>query len=292
MPSGVRYVLTLDADTRLPRDAALRLVGKMAHSLNRPRFDPALQRVVGGYAILQPRVTPSLPLAGLGSFYQWISSGPGGMDPYAMPVSDVYQDLFGEGSYTGKGIYDIDAFESALAGRVPDDTLLSHDLLEGLFARAGLASDIELVEDAPARYDVGARRLHRWTRGDWQLLPWVTGRHIGITALGRWKLLDNLRRSALVPFTMAALVCGWLLPWPAAGVSTLMVLATLALPAFLPAFGALRPSRVDIRWHSRLASLASDVRMAGLQTLLAVVFLADRTWRTMDAVLRLSLIHI
>jgi len=293
VPSGVRYVLTLDADTRLPRDAALRLVGKMAHSLNRPRFDPALQRVVGGYAILQPRVTPSLPLAGLGSFYQWISSGPGGMDPYAMPVSDVYQDLFGEGSYTGKGIYDIDAFESALAGRVPDDTLLSHDLLEGLFARAGLASDIELVEDAPARYDVGARRLHRWTRGDWQLLPWVTGRHIGITALGRWKLLDNLRRSALVPFTMAALVCGWLLPWPAAGVSTLMVLATLALPAFLPAFGALRPSRVDIRWHSRLASLASDVRMAGLQTLLAVVFLADRTWRTMDAVLRtLARLHV
>ena len=121
----------------------------------------------------------------------------------------------------------------------------------------------------------------------------MTGRHIGITALGRWKLLDNLRRSALVPFTMAALVCGWLLPWPAAGVSTLMVLATLALPAFLPAFGALRPSRVDIRWHSRLASLASDVRMAGLQTLLAVVFLADRTWRTMDAVLRtLARLHV
>ena len=131
------------------------------------------QRVIEGYGILQPRVTPSLPIGREGSFYQRIFSGPGGIDPYAAAVSDVYQDLFGEGSYTGKGIYDVDAFEAALAGRVPENTLLSHDLFEGIFARAGLASDVEVVEEFPSRYDVAARRQHRWTRGDWQLLPWV-----------------------------------------------------------------------------------------------------------------------
>ena len=142
LPPGVRYVITLDADTRLPRDAALKLIGKMAHPLNRPAFSQAEQRVVKGYAILQPRVTPSLPIGREGSLYQRIFAGPGGMDPYASAVSDVYQDLFGEGSYTGKGIYDVDAFEAALAGRIPENALLSHDLFEGVFARAGLASDV------------------------------------------------------------------------------------------------------------------------------------------------------
>ncbi|MDC6684696.1 hypothetical protein N4Q63_26865, partial [Leclercia adecarboxylata] len=141
IPTDVRYVITLDADTRLPRDAAMRLIGKMAHPLNRPRFSVPEQRVVNGYAILQPRVTPSLPVGREGSFYQRVFSSPGGMDPYASAVSDVYQDLFGEGSYTGKGIYDIDAFEAALVGRVPENSMLSHDLFEGVFARAGLATD-------------------------------------------------------------------------------------------------------------------------------------------------------
>ena len=126
--------------------------------------------------VLQPRVTPSLPVGREGSLFQRIFSSLSGIDPYASAVSDVYQDLFGEGSYAGKGIYDVDAFEAALAGRVPDSTLLSHDLFEGMFARAGLASDIEVVEEFPARYDVGALRHHRWARGDWQLLPWILGR--------------------------------------------------------------------------------------------------------------------
>ena len=174
VPAGVRYVITLDADTRLPRDAVRRLIGKMAHPLNRPRFDAAAGRVVEGYAVLQPRVTPSLPVGREGSLFQRIFSSMNGIDPYAAAVSDVYQDLFGEGSYAGKGIYDVDAFEAALAGRVPDSTLLSHDLFEGIFARAGLASDIEVVEEFPARYDVAALRHHRWARGDWQLLPWIS----------------------------------------------------------------------------------------------------------------------
>ena len=134
------------------------------------------RRVVEGYAVLQPRVTPSLPIGREGSLFQRIFSSVSGIDPYASAVSDVYQDLFGEGSYAGKGIYDVDAFEAALADRAPDSTLLSHDLFEGVFARAGLASDVEVVEEFPARYDVGAIRHHRWARGDWQLLPWIFGR--------------------------------------------------------------------------------------------------------------------
>ena len=175
VPSGVRYVITLDADTRLPRGAAARLVGTMAHPLNRPRFDPHVGRVVEGYALLQPRVTPTLPTDREGSLFQRIFSGPGGIDPYASAVSDVYQDLFGEGSYIGKGIYDVDAFEAALAGRVPENALLSHDLFEGIFARAGLVTDIEFFEEFPPHYEVAAARQHRWARGDWQLLPWIIG---------------------------------------------------------------------------------------------------------------------
>ena len=148
----------------------------MAHPLNRPLFDAAAGRVVEGYAVLQPRVTPSLPVGREGSLFQRVFSSMSGIDPYASAVSDVYQDLFGEGSYAGKGIYDVDAFEAALAGRVPESTLLSHDLFEGMFARAGLASDVEVVEEFPARYDVAALRHHRWARGDWQLLPWILGR--------------------------------------------------------------------------------------------------------------------
>ena len=224
-PAGVRYVITLDADTRLPRETARRLVGKMAHPLNRPRFDAATRRVVEGYGVLQPRVTPSLPIGREGSLFQRVFSSPGGIDPYAAAVSDVYQDLFGEGSYTGKGIYDVDAFEAALDGRVSENTLLSHDLFEGIFARAGLASDIEVVEEFPSRYDVAAGRQHRWARGDWQLLPWIFGRADlsadarsagALPPIGRWKMLDNLRRSLSAPTGVAALVAGWTLPLPAA----------------------------------------------------------------------------
>src|SRR5438270_9839631 len=172
-PHGVRYVITLDSDTRLPRETVRRLVGKMAHPLNHPRLDAATGRVVEGYAVLQPRVTPSLPIGREGSLFQRLFSSTAGIDPYAAAVSDVYQDLFGEGSYTGKGIYDVDAFEAALAGRGPENALLIHDLFEGIFARAGLVTDIELFEEFPSRYEVAAARQHRWARGDWQLLPWI-----------------------------------------------------------------------------------------------------------------------
>jgi cyclic beta-1,2-glucan synthetase len=289
VPNDVRYVITLDADTRLPRDAAHRLVGKMAHPLNRPRFSDAAQRVVDGYGILQPRVTPSLPVGREGSFYQRVFSAPGGIDPYAAAASDVYQDLFGEGTYTGKGIYDVDAFEASLCGRVPDNTMLSHDLFEGVFARAGLASDVEVIEEFPSRYDVAAKRQHRWTRGDWQLLPWVTGLrsgHFAIPSVGRGKMLDNLRRSLLAPFTLLALGLTWLMPLPAAVTGTALLLLAVATPAFLPIFFALVPHRAGIRLGNHFATLAADLRLAAVQSVLSIVFLADHAWRMGDAMAR------
>ena len=181
-PPDIRYVITLDADSRLPREAARQLVGTLAHPLNQPAFDRGGARVVDGHAILQPRVTPTLPEMGWGTLFQLVFSGPRGIDPYAFAVSDVYQDLFGEGIYTGKGIYDVDAFERALDERVPENTQLSHDLFEGLFARAGFVSDVELFEGFPAHYEVAASRQQRWVRGDWQLLPWI----LGVARAPRW----------------------------------------------------------------------------------------------------------
>ena len=289
VPEDVRYVITLDADTRLTRDAAVKLVGKMAHPMNRPRFSIEKQRVVRGYAILQPRVTPSLPMGREGSLFQRAFSGPGGTDPYAATVSDVYQDLFGEGSYIGKGIYDVDAFEAALAGRIPENTMLSHDLFEGVFARSGLAGDIEVVEDFPTRYDVAAKRQHRWIRGDWQLLPNVLsrrGRDLAMPPLGRLKTFDNLRRSLLAPTTLLCLGLCWLLPLRPAFIATLLLLVTLALPALLPVILGLVPHRRDARLRSHFISLASELRLAATRMALSVVFLADQAWRAADAIVR------
>lgn len=285
VPPDVRYVVTLDADTKLPRDTVLRLIGKMAHPLNRPRFDIGQQRVVDGYAIIQPRVTPSLPIGREGSLYQRVFSAPGGMDPYAAAVSDVYQDLFGEGSYTGKGIYDVDAFEAALAGRIPENTLLSHDLFEGTFARAGLASDVEVVDDFPSRYDVAARRQHRWTRGDWQLLPWIFGRR-ALPALGRWKMLDNLRRTLIALSTFAALVACCAMPLQAGVTAALLVASCIVFPAFLPVVFAILPRRSGLQLSSHAVRLAGDIKLAAMQAALGLSFLPDQAWRNCDAVLR------
>ncbi len=292
-PADIRYVVTLDSDTRLPRDAIQRLVGKMAHPLNRPRLDAADRRVVEGYGVLQPRVTPSLPVGTEGSLFQRIFSSISGIDPYSSAVSDVYQDLFGEGSYSGKGIYDIDAFEAALHDRVPDNTMLSHDLFEGVFARSGLVSDIEVVEEFPARYDVAAARQHRWARGDWQLLPWMLGRVKGrltqrkaspLTAIGFWKMFDNLRRTMSPPAALVALVAGWTLPPTAALVWTGFVLLTVALPTILPLIAALVPRHAGITMRSHFAALAADVLHALSQSALLVAFLTHQAWLMLDAI--------
>jgi cyclic beta-1,2-glucan synthetase len=295
VPPGVRYVITLDADTRLPRETARRLIGKMAHPLNRPRLDPDSGRVVEGYAVLQPRVTPSLPSGREGSLFQRIFTSPSGLDPYAFAVSDVYQDLFGEGSYSGKGIYDVDAFEAALYGRLPESAILSHDLLEGIFARAGLASDIEVVEEFPSRYDAAAARQHRWARGDWQLLPWIFGRgrdssgdprRIAIPLIGRWKMMDNLRRTLSAPAAFVALLGGWTLPLAAAAVWSGFVVATFAIPALLPAFIGMLPRRLGLSQRRHWHAVGTDFVLSVSQVALLVTLLAHQAWLMTDAIVR------
>ena len=284
VPQRVRYVISLDADTQLPRGAALALIGKMAHPLNRPVVDPATRRVIEGYGILQPRVTPALAVGLDSSVFQGVFSGPSGIDPYAFAVSDVYQDLFGEGSYTGKGIYDLAAFETSLEGRVGDNRLLSHDLFEGIFARCGLASDVEVVEEYPARYDVAAARNHRWTRGDWQLLPWLVRRGSGVPALGRWKIFDNLRRSASSPASVLALVVCWVSGAPPAW--TLIVFASMVLPILVPLAAALRPRLGDLTSRGYYGAARDEIRDSVSLLLLRLALWADQAWVTLDAVTR------
>ncbi len=296
VPLGVRYVLTLDTDTRLPIGAAKRLIGKMAHPLNRPKLDPVSRRVVEGYGVLQPRVTPSLPTVRDGTVYQRVFSSPTGIDPYAAAVSDVYQDLFEEGSYSGKGIYDVDAFEAALAGRIAESSVLSHDLLEGIFARAGLVSDVEVFEDFPSRYDIAASRQHRWARGDWQLLPWFLARASGtdgsagrvdVPLLGRWKLADNLRRTLSAPADFLALLAGWVLLRPMAGLLWCgFVLFPLLLTAFLPLAARLIPPRSGVSTGSHFRAFRVDLRVALLQFGIQVALLAHQAWLMVDAIVR------
>jgi cyclic beta-1,2-glucan synthetase len=291
VPMGIRYVITLDADTKLPRETVGRLIGKMAHPLNQPRLDAKSQRVIEGYAVLQPRVTPALPTGHEGSLFLRVFSGALGIDPYAAAVSDVYQDLFGEGTYTGKGIYDLDAFEAALKGRVPDNSLLSHDLFEGIFPRAGLASDVEVVEDFPTRYDVASLRHHRWARGDWQLLPWVFGNgpkgakgHVPV--IGRWKMLDNLRRTLSAPALVLALMAGWAMTPQMAVVWTLFLLATIVLPPLIPVLAHIPLSRAGVSLRSHLRALTAELRLALIQSGMMIVFLGDQAWRMADAIIR------
>jgi len=286
VPANVRFVITLDADTRLPRDAVQRLIGKLAHPLNRPVLDADGRHLRHGHGILQPRVSLSSPTREHASLYLRVSSSPGGIDPYAAAISDVYQDLFGSGSYTGKGIYDVDAFEAALQGKVGDETMLSHDLFEGICATAALVSDIELIEAQPARYDQAATRQHRWTRGDWQLLPWLLGRNGGrLSALGRWKITDNLRRSLVAPCTLAALLVAWTLPLSSAWVATLWVLALGAVATFLPALAGIR-RRKGSQLSRHVRNTLSDLGLAGGHVLLTVTLLPDQAGRMLDAIVR------
>ncbi|MHB1676880.1 MAG: GH36-type glycosyl hydrolase domain-containing protein [Sulfuriferula sp.] len=287
VPKNVRYVITLDADTKLPKGAVNQMVGAMAHPLNRPYFDPDLQRVTRGYGIMQPRVTPSLPTRRESTIFQRLFSGPCGIDPYAAAVSDVYQDLFGEGSYTGKGIYDVDIFESALVGRVPENSLLSHDLFEGIFARTGFLSDVEVFEEFPSHLAVSLSRAHRWARGDWQLLPWVFKfNKLGIPTIGRWKMVDNLRRSVTAPATVALLTTSWLVPGSAPWAWLVLVLAGLAVPAMLPFITGLIPSRTGIAKRSYLDGLMRDFILGWSTVGTSLMLLAQQAWSMSDAILR------
>jgi cyclic beta-1,2-glucan synthetase len=233
----VKYVITLDADTSLPQGSANRLVATLAHPLNHAEFSADGRSVVAGYTVLQPRVAIK-PTSANRSLFSQIFAGSAGFDLYSFAVSDVYQDMFGEGSYVGKGIYDVAAFERSLAGQVRQNTLLSHDLFEGIYGRAALVTDITLYEEYPWRYMAYARRLRRWIRGDWQLLPWlfpIVQTQNGpsrnrLSLINLWKIFDNLRRSLLPPTMLMFLVTGWLFLPGSPLVWTLLVLLPSTLP--------------------------------------------------------------
>lgn len=288
-----RYVITLDSDTQLPRDAARQLVAAMAHPLNAPQLNAAGSRVVEGYGLLQPRVSASLPLEGA-SRYERLCGGAPGIDPYTRTVSDVYQDVFGEGSFIGKGIYDLEVFERVLRGRFPDDRVLSHDLLEGCHIRSGLLSDVQLHEACPARYSDDVGRRHRWIRGDWQLAGWLGARVPGpdgrkvrnpLSALSQWKLFDNLRRSLVAPvLTLLLLLCWSELAAPAFWSAA--VLAVLFLPVFAQSLIRLADKPHDVSLRQHLLNWSQDSAGALAQAVLHLTFLPYEAWYSLDAVLR------
>jgi cyclic beta-1,2-glucan synthetase len=289
----VRYCITLDSDTRLPRDAAKALIGISVHPLNRPHVDPRLGRVTEGYGILQPRVSVNMASAA-GSLFARIYAGHTGVDPYTTAVSDTYQDLFGEGIFTGKGLYDVDAFTASLEGRVPEYALLSHDLFEGIYARTALVSDVELVDDYPASVLAHARRQHRWVRGDWQILrwlfPWVRNRagtleRNRLPLVSRWKILDNLRRSLVPPATTALLLCAWSLLPGSAVVWTAAVLAALAFPLYPLLVTTLFGPERQLPWRSFLSLAGDELATVLARVGLQVVFLANEAWQRLHAIL-------
>jgi cyclic beta-1,2-glucan synthetase len=281
---GVQYVITLDTDTQLPRDAARRMAGAMAHPLNLPRYDEGRQRVCEGYGILQPRMAVSLPAAGQSRYAQIFGAEPG-IDPYTREVSNVYQDLFGEGSFIGKGIYDVDAFERSLKGRFPENRILSHDLLEGCYARAGLLSDVELYEESPSRYGADVARRHRWIRGDWQIarwmFPWVPAedgeRHANpLSCLSHWKIFDNLRRS-LAPAALVALpFAGW----------SFALLAVVLIPPALGSLLELLRKPLDAPLGRHLAAALRSCATHAAQAVLTLAFLPYEALFSLDAIAR------
>lgn len=290
----IKYVITLDSDTQLPRDAAKKLIGIAEHPLNRPEFDEKLHRITKGYGILQPRISISLTSAS-GSYFARIFSGNTGIDPYTTASSDIYQDLFGEGIFTGKGLYDVDAFAEALNGRVPENSILSHDLFEGLYARCGLVSDVELLDDFPTNFNTYSRRSHRWVRGDWQIagwiFPWIRNaqkRSVrnDLPLISRWKILDNLRRSLAAPAILLWLITIWLVLPGSPLLWTFLILFSLAFPIYAHLQTNLLTHPRGIPWTSYFWTVLGDVRTNTSQALLVITMLAHQAFSNTDAIIR------
>jgi hypothetical protein len=288
---SVAFVITLDTDTVLPRDGARKLISTIAHPLNRAQLDPERRTVRRGYGLVQPRVAMSLE-GSENSLFAWLYSGMTGVDPYAGAVSDTYQDVFGEGSFTGKGIFEVDIFNRALGGRFRPNMLLSHDLIEGSYLRTALASDIEVLDDQPASYISHCARLHRWVRGDWQTLPWLLPRvpvpggseRNPLTALHRWKIVDNLRRSVSPALTVAFVAAGFaLVPTPLVWLA--IVLAMLLFPLYFGLADALlRRAPSDTRGVR--GTTVSDIRRDVLRTALNIAVLPHQAYLLTDAIIR------
>lgn len=286
LPIDCRFVMTLDADTRLTPESVTKLVGKLNHPLNQPIFDPQNGKIVKGYSILQPRITPSLTTGKETSILQRVFSTNRGIDPYVFAVSDTYQDLLGEGTFVGKGLYNIDAFEKALNGKIKENTVLSHDLLEGGYARTALVSDVEVIEDYPIAYKVDVARYHRWTRGDWQLLPYLFS-CCQISAITRWKIQDNLRRSLTPLMWLIAAIAGWsFLPLKSAIIWQIFLLFSLFISPILGVLQTLVPSHIDYSLRGKLQSIMNKTTLTGANIFLKTTFLAHSTYFMTDAIIR------
>ncbi len=277
------YVITLDADTQMPLNTALKLVGAMAHPLNTPQIDPRLNRVTAGFGIIQPRVDILAPSA-VKSFFTRIFATDAGLDPYHSVVSNIYQDFFGSALYIGKGIYNVQAFYKCLGNRFPDNRLLSHDLLEGDYLRVGFTSDIELLEDFPSAYSSFSKRQHRWVRGDWQTLPWLFSRDLG--GQEKWKIMDNLRRSLVAPFGFAMLLFGWFAIPQIAFWWTLGVLAVIFFPLIETLFGYFQAKLPGEDLKSFLVATFEDISRLSVRAFVSFSFLAYEAERNLDAIFK------
>lgn len=291
--SEIKYVITLDSDTQLPRDAAWKIVAAMAHPLNRAFYDEKKQRVTEGYGILQPRV--DISLAGSNSSrYARLHGNELGIDPYTLASSDVYQDLFEEGSFIGKGIYEVDIFAKGLNGRFPENRILSHDLLEGCYIRSGLLSDVQLYEEYPSRYDADVQRRHRWIRGDWQIATWFLPfvpdargrlRRNPLSGLSRWKIFDNLRRS-LVPCSMILLLLlGWTTLHDEVFWTLAVILVIIFPPLVITVWNILnKPKEISLQQHieDSFHSIANYL----IQVAFTIICLPYEAWYTLDAIVR------
>jgi cellobiose phosphorylase len=290
----IKNVITLDSDTKMPPGMACKLVGIIAHPLNKPKFSDESNKIVRGYAILQPRVSITAESTSKSVFAQ-IMAGFTGLDPYTTAVSDVYQDLYGAGIYTGKGLYSVEVFEHSLENRVPPESLLSHDLFESLFARTALVSDVEFFDDYPTIYEAHAKRLHRWVRGDWQLLPWLFGKHPSknkqkidnnLSLIGRWKIFDNLRRSLIAPAILLLFAAAWIfLPSPPLYITILTVIV-LAFPVYAHVSNGLLEHPRGINWENRLESFSGELVLNTLQFFLTLIFLPHQAFLMVDAIIR------
>ncbi|HRH43694.1 MAG TPA: hypothetical protein PKY82_18835, partial [Pyrinomonadaceae bacterium] len=288
------YVITLDSDTQLTRDSARKLIGIAEHPLNRPYFDEKLQRVTKGYGILQPRISISL-LSASSSYFTRILSGNKGIDPYTTASSDIYQDLFAEGSFTGKGLYVVDAFAKSLKDRVAENTILSHDLFEGIYARCALVTDIEFLDDFPTHYNSFVQRSHRWVRGDWQISEWIfptiknargEKQHNDLSIISRWKILDNLRRSLVAPTIFLWLLAVWTIIPGSAFFFTLFILLEVGFPIYAHLQQNLLAQPRGLAWTSHLWSVWGDFRTNTLQVLFSIIAIPNQAYSKLDAIIR------
>ena len=290
----VRFVITLDSDTQLPRGSAARLVGAMAHPLNQPVIDPSTKAVTDGYGVLQPRIGISVQSVNR-SRLAHIYSGQTGLDIYTQAVSDIYQDLFGEAIFTGKGIYEVDVFREVLANRFPSNAILSHDLIEGAYTRTGLDSEVEIIDDYPSHFSAHNRRKHRWVRGDWQILKWMFGRVPDangqrvanpLSILSRWKLLDNLRRSVIEAATFVLFLACWFYLPGSPALWTFAAVALLLIPSYVQGLLSIARQWNSMHKGGALAEGFSDFVTSQVNVLIYLAFLPHQALITLDAIIR------